>query len=305
MSVYLYCRVSTDKQENGRDAQVARLTEWVGGRGMQVDRLFVDEDVSAFYTPLFDRPEGKKLWDALAPGDTLCMTKVDRGFRSWADAANTHQKLLKLGVNLRFSDLDIDLSTPHGELFFSQIVSFAQFESRMHSQRKKEVFAHKRRTGQPYSWVRPYGWTRAKDKRGKLSGYAPDERERKLGHRILAMRRGGQSWWSIASAVCLAGDRKPCAREGAGYYHVRDIRSLACAAAAGYPTVPQGFWQAPDYEQRLRAMIADGFQLSFGECGRFESGPERGVNLHPDPRSPSRGSPATPTPAVDPQPLAG
>jgi len=305
MSVYLYCRVSTDKQDNGKAAQLDRLMQWAEREGVTFDETYIDEDVSAHSVRLQDRPAGKLLWDRLETGDIVVATKMDRMFRRLADMATTIDAWKQIGVRLKLLDMDVDIESPHGRAFAGFTAVAAQLESELHGQRKREVFAHKRRTGQPYSWVRPYGWTRAKDKRGKLSGYAPDERERKLGHRILAMRRGGQSWWSIASAVCLAGDRKPCAREGAGYYHVRDIRSLACAAAAGFPTVPQGFWQAPDYEQRLRAMIADGFQLSFGECGRFESGPERGVNLHPDPRSPSRGSRATPTPAVDPQPLAG
>lgn len=305
MSVYLYCRVSTDKQENGREAQVARLQEWVGHKGLSVDGQFVDEDVSAFYTPLSQRPEGKRVWDLLQRGDTLVMTKVDRGFRSWADAATTHMKLRELGVNLRFADLDIDLSTPQGELFFSQIVAFAQFESRMHSQRKKEVYAHKRKTGQPYSWTRPYGWKRTKDKRGKLSGYAVDERERSLGQRVLEMRRAGKSWWSIASDVCLAGDRKPSARQGDGYYHVRDIRALACAAAAGYPTVPQSLWLTGDSEQKLRAMISDGVPLWPAGYDRSETCPVQGLNLGPDQRSPSRESPGSPPRAAGPQPLAG
>lgn len=303
--IYLYCRVSTDKQENGREAQVSRLTEWVTQRGMQVDGLFVDEDVSAFYTSLSDRKEGKRVWDLLQRGDTLLMTKVDRGFRSWADAAITHQKLRDLGVTLRFADLDIDLSTPQGELFFSQIVAFAQFESRMHSQRKKEVYAHKRKTGQPYSWTRPYGWKRTKDKRGKLVGYEPDAKEQALGRRVLEMRRAGKSWWSIASDVCLAGDRKPSTREGAGYYHVRDIRSLACAAAAGYPTVPQAVWQESDYAQKLHAMKADGVRLWPEGYAHSEIDPEPDPRLGRDPKLPSRGSQDSPPRAAGPQPLAG
>ena len=32
--LYLYARVSTDKQENSRDAQVARLNDWCKARGL-------------------------------------------------------------------------------------------------------------------------------------------------------------------------------------------------------------------------------------------------------------------------------
>ena len=305
MATYLYARVSTDKQENGKEAQVQRLREFALGRGYTADRELIDEDVSAFYTPLFERPQGKLLWDALAPGDTVLMTKVDRGFRSWADAANTHAKLRDLGVALRFADLDIDLSTPQGELFFSQIVAFAQFESRMHGQRKREVFAHKRKTGQPYSWIRPFGWRRVKDKKGKLSGYAPDHKEQTLGRKVLDMRSQGMSWWQIARDVCLSGARKPAAREGDGYYHVRCIRSLASAAGAGYPTVPQGFWQAPDYAQKLHAMKSDGFRLWPEGYDPAETDHVPAPRPRPGLQSPERDSPATPQSAKDQRPLAG
>jgi DNA invertase Pin-like site-specific DNA recombinase len=225
--------------------------------------MWLDEDVSAFSTPLFGRPAGKKMWDALGPGDTVVMTKIDRAFRSWVDAANAITALRPMGVTLRFLDLDMDLSTPQGELFFSQMVAFAQFESRMHGQRKREVYAHKRRMGQPYSRTRPYGWKVTKDKAGKMIGWEPLAYERKLGQEVLAMRDAGKSWNEIANAVCLRGVRKfsPYA-SGESYYHVKDIRCLARAAEAQYPTVPQAFWLANDYEQKLRAAIADGWKLS-------------------------------------------
>lgn len=293
--IYLYARVSTDKQENGRAAQVDRLQQWAKDKGLQVDQLFCDEDVSAFSTPLFNRPAGKTLWDALSPGDTILMTKVDRGFRSWSDAANTHQKLRDLGVALRFADLDIDLSTPQGELFFSQVVAFAQFESRMHGQRKREVYAHKRKLGLPYSFVRPWGWDRMKDKKGKLVSYAPNKREQALGLKVLDMRRAGKSWFAIASDLCLAGHRKPCSREGEGYYHANDIQRLARAAAAGYPTVPQGFWQAADCGPKLHAMRENGFRLWPEGYDHSGIDPALVPNLRPDRLSPSPKSRATPT----------
>jgi DNA invertase Pin-like site-specific DNA recombinase len=282
MTTFLYARVSTDKQENGREAQTARLTEWASGRGYEDCRLFVEEDASSLYIPLQKRKEGKKLWDLLAPGDTVIMTKVDRGFRSMADAAVTHANWQQIGIRLRFADLDIDLSTPQGELFFNQLVAFAQYESRMHGQRKREVYAHKRRLNQPYSFTRPYGWRVTKDKRGKLSGWAPLPSEQRLGHKILDMRRSGMSWFAIASSVADAGHRKPVRREGEGYYHVADVRNLARAAASGYPTVPQASWQAPDYEQRLREDLANGIPISFAGSGRSGTCQPPAPDLSPD-----------------------
>jgi predicted site-specific integrase-resolvase len=43
--IHLYARVSTDKQENGREAQTKRLLDWAQGKEA---KLWVDEDVSAY-----------------------------------------------------------------------------------------------------------------------------------------------------------------------------------------------------------------------------------------------------------------
>jgi DNA invertase Pin-like site-specific DNA recombinase len=224
--------------------------------------LLVDEDVSAFSTPLSKREYGKQLWDALRRGDTVVMTKIDRGFRSWADAAVTYGTWRELGVTLKFLDMDIDLSTPQGELFFSQMVAFAQYESRMHGQRKREVYAWKRMMGKPYSCIRPWGWRSTKNKDGKLDGWESIPSEQEVGKRVLAMRERGLSWYEIASELSVRGCRKPLRqRGGSGYYHVADVRSLARAAEAGYPRLPQAFWHTADYEQRLHAARANGQPL--------------------------------------------
>jgi DNA invertase Pin-like site-specific DNA recombinase len=234
--LYLYARVSTDKQENGRDAQVSRLQQWAADKGLAVDGVYVDEDVSAFSTALSDRKEGKRLWDILKQGDTVVMTKIDRGFRRWADAAVTHAKWKDLGVSLRFSDMDFDLSTPQGELFFSQLVAFSQYESRMHGQRKREVYAHKRQTGQPYNQLRPYGWLAVKGAAGRLESWAPCIPEQELGRRVLRMRSQGMSYPKIALDLCRENVKKPVTKKGSsGYYHVSDVFLLARAAQAGYP----------------------------------------------------------------------
>ena len=256
--IHLYARVSTDRQENGREAQEQRLRDWVKDKPHM---LWPDEDVSAFSTPLFARPEGKKMWDALAPGDTVVMTKIDRAFRSWSDAADAYSKLKSLGVTLRFLDMDIDLSTPQGELFFSQMVAFAQFESRMHGQRKREVYAHKRQAGKPYARIRPWGWRTTRNADDKVDGWEALPSEREVGARILAMRASGLSYFAIASDLCTRGYRKPLQRGDSGYYHVSDVKSLERAAEAGYPRLPQAFWLDSDFARKLREAKASGLPI--------------------------------------------
>jgi DNA invertase Pin-like site-specific DNA recombinase len=253
MMVYLYARVSTDKQENGREAQVSRLEQWAQQNSLIPDGLFCDDGVSAFSVPLRDRPEGRKLWDLLAPGDTVVITKVDRAFRSWLDAAMTIETCQKLGIKLHVLDMPFDISTPHGEFGLSMVVAAARLESRLHGQRKREVYHHKRVSGLPYNQLRPFGWVSTKGKTGKLEGWAQCEEEREIGARILQLRADGMSFPKIALYLCREGVRKPRRRkDSSGYYHVQDVFLLARAASAGYPIVPREFWQGPDYEQRLR-----------------------------------------------------
>jgi DNA invertase Pin-like site-specific DNA recombinase len=255
MKLYCYVRVSTDRQENSAEAQESRLTEWAAKQGMEIERIFRDIDQSAHSIQLKARREGKLLWDALAPGDTLAFTKVDRAFRSLADAAPAMQTWRELGIRIRILDLDLDLSSPAGELFFSQLVAFAQFESRLHGQRKREVYAHKRAKGEPYHRVRPYGWLVRKDRNGRHWEALPAERT--LAAEAASRRAQGHAYYKIASDLCVAGHRKP----GGGYYHPADIRCLIRAAEAGFPRLPQGSWQAPDYEQKLRAARESGLPL--------------------------------------------
>jgi len=46
---------------------------------------------------LADRPEGQRLLTALQPGDVVVAAKLDRAFRSAADALETLEELKKIG----------------------------------------------------------------------------------------------------------------------------------------------------------------------------------------------------------------
>ena len=89
MKVYGSVRVSTDDQENSLANQVETLRADASRRSLEIKKIFVDEDVSAYDVQLRDRPEGKKLWDVLEPGDTVLLCKLDRVFRSVVDESAT------------------------------------------------------------------------------------------------------------------------------------------------------------------------------------------------------------------------
>lgn len=247
--IYLYARVSTDRQENGKDAQLDRLAKWSAGK--EIAGVYVDEDVSAHSVRFQDRPSGKKLWDLLEPGDIVVATKMDRMFRRLADMAQTIDQWKSLRIRLILLDMDVDIESPHGRAFAGWSAVSAQLESELHGQRKREVYAHKRKLGLPVNQTRPFGWVSFKGPDGKLAGYRPCQAERELGDMVVKLRKDGLSYARIAITFC---DRqKPVRRKGSrGYYSVTDIYLLHRAALAGYPKLPRDVWQAPDYAQKLR-----------------------------------------------------
>lgn len=265
--LYLYGRVSTDKQEHGKEAQIARLKAWAGDR--EVGGMFIDEDVSALSVRLQDRPEGKKLWDALLTGDMVACTKMDRMFRRLADMAQTIDSWKQLGIRLLLLDMDVDIESPHGRAFAGFTAVAAQLESELHGQRKREVYAHRRKLCLPVNMSRPFGWLSARGPDGKLAGWQECAEEQELGRRVMKMRDQGLSVTKIALALCREGHRKPAGKvTSSRYYHVSDVFRLERAARAGYPTVPREFWQAPDYAQKLTAMKSGGSPLLFAASAR-------------------------------------
>lgn len=259
--IYLYARVSTDKQEHGREAQIDRLHQWAAGK--EVGGIFVDEDVSAHSVRFQDRPAGGKLWNLLQPEDIVVATKMDRMFRRLADMASTIDTWKRLNIRLVLLDMDVDIKSPHGRAFAGWAAVSAQLESELHGQRKREVYAHRRKMGLPVNSQRPFGWLSYKGPDGKLAGYKPCPKEQELGLRVLEMRKQGMKAREIAIAFAHAGHRKPYHRRGSsGYYHVTDIYLLERAAKAGYPTRSRDFWQAAGSARTQHAEISGGSQQS-------------------------------------------
>lgn len=226
MKLYLYGRVSTDDQQTSADAQSVKLQEFAEKSGLEVGGVFVDEDVSG-KIPLQERPKGKQLWNLIQPGDAIAFTKVDRCFRSLVDAASTLEKWKALGIRVHILDLGIDVSTPAGELFFSQLAAFAQFERSMIGLRVREAQAHRRSIGKPYNNSRPIGWRRQDD------AYVPLHSERKLAERIISWRDRGESLRQIALRLCKENIRSACG----SWLHPSEVRTLEIAGRAGYPKI--------------------------------------------------------------------
>ena len=94
-----------------------------------------------------ERPELARLIDHARPGDSLCVTRLDRLGRSLAELLGTVEDLRSRGIHLASLEERIDTSSAAGELVFHVFGAIAHFERRLISERTREGLAAARRRG--------------------------------------------------------------------------------------------------------------------------------------------------------------
>jgi DNA invertase Pin-like site-specific DNA recombinase len=115
--VYGYARVSTDGQT--LDAQVAAL------KAAGAEKVFSEKQSGA----KTDRAALAKALAALASGDVLVVTRLDRVARSTRDLLNVLATVAERGAGFRsLSDQWADTTTPHGRLMLTVLGGLAEFE---------------------------------------------------------------------------------------------------------------------------------------------------------------------------------
>jgi putative DNA-invertase from lambdoid prophage Rac len=91
----LYARVSTIEQTI--DHQLAEAQ----AAGFVIDDVVADNGVSGIATRLFERPEGRRLFDKLRAGDMLVVRWVDRLGRNYEDVCDAIRQFMGRGVVIR------------------------------------------------------------------------------------------------------------------------------------------------------------------------------------------------------------
>lgn len=144
----LYVRVSTNRQAktgHSLDSQPALLTEAAEREGYQVE--IITETGSGRNTA---RPELLRALDRLAKGEAqaLYALDTDRLARSTMHLLQIAQLANKQGWRLVITSAQVDTKTPAGEAFLTMAAAFAQFESRMISERVKRQHQARRERGE-------------------------------------------------------------------------------------------------------------------------------------------------------------
>lgn len=137
--IYGYARVSTDGQT--LDAQ----REALGVAG--AERIY-EETASGAKT---DRAGIARLVAALAPGDVVLVTRLDRLARSTRDLLNMLAAIGDKGASFRsLADTWADTTTPHGRLMVTVLGGLAEFERTLIQERTAEGRARARARGQRF-----------------------------------------------------------------------------------------------------------------------------------------------------------
>lgn len=197
MRAITYSRVSTDEQADsgaGLDAQQAILNAALDARGWKLVAALVDEARSG---STLNRPALTDALDRLDRGeaDALVVAKLDRLSRSVLDFARLTERARRRGWAVVALDVDVDMTTPTGELLANITSSVAQWERRIIGVRTSEAM-------------------QAMKARGVRLG-RPVELPDTVRRRISADRAAGDSLRTIADR--LKAEAVPTARGGRWY----------------------------------------------------------------------------------------
>ena len=148
MRVALYSRVSRHDKDQNPENQLIKLREFASRHGWTIVKEY--KDYASGADP--SRPDLDKMLSA-ARGrlfDAVLAVRVDRVGRSVPNLHNIARDLQHYGVDLVFSDQDIDTTTASGMLVFTIFGAVAQFELELIRDRTLDGLATARLKGKRF-----------------------------------------------------------------------------------------------------------------------------------------------------------
>jgi putative DNA-invertase from lambdoid prophage Rac len=157
LATFLYARVSTVDQTLDHQREQAERA------GFTFDRVFADHGLSGVKTTLRERPEGRRLYDALRSGDTLVVRWIDRLGRNYEDVTDTIREFLSRGVIIRtvINGMTFDGATtdPMQKAVRDALIGFmaamAQAETEVRAEAQKAAIAKARENITAYRGRKP------------------------------------------------------------------------------------------------------------------------------------------------------
>src|ERR1700687_2932020 len=187
-----YVRVSTDEQAErglGLEAQRQRIRAYCEMKGLHLTTIFEDPGLSGG-KPLGSRSAGGRLLaEARRTKPVVVVAKLDRLFRSVADAAQTICEFDRHGIELVAISEGFDMTNPYGRAMAQMASVFAELERAMIRERTRGAMEGKRGRKERVSGNAPFGSDFGAG--GKLIENA---REQKVIARMRRMRAEGMSF---------------------------------------------------------------------------------------------------------------
>jgi DNA invertase Pin-like site-specific DNA recombinase len=168
-------------------------------KGWVVAECFIDAGVSGS-VPLAERPDGQRLLAALKRGDMVITAKLDRAFRSAADALGTLEQMKEDGVGLHMIDLGGDVcGNGISKLVFTILSAVAENERDRIRERVREAKAHRAAQQLYNGGRRPFGFDVVGE--GKERSLVPNEHEQEVLRHAQSMRKEGATLRAIAAEL--------------------------------------------------------------------------------------------------------
>ena len=141
-----YCRVSTDKQSNGLQAQRRALEDYCKSRNIENYKIFEDINQSGTKS---SRPQLDKLLTEVRNGEiqTVIVFSFSRFARSTKFLLDTLEEFERLKVNFISLSENVDLSSAIGRAMFTIISAIASLERDLISERVRNGLSNARAKG--------------------------------------------------------------------------------------------------------------------------------------------------------------
>jgi putative DNA-invertase from lambdoid prophage Rac len=182
-----YIRISTNEvhQPSSLDTQRQQIARYAAWKFLDPPAVIADifEDQCSGSVPLFERPDGLRLFEHLHPGDHIVIARVDRGFRDTVDCAVSLKKLKEMGVNLHILELGVVVGpsdkTGMGEMIVTIMALMAEMDKRKILNNTMAGTLASKRLGRVQTKGAAIGWKPQKRKDGKRY-CVPNHEERAL-----------------------------------------------------------------------------------------------------------------------------
>jgi putative DNA-invertase from lambdoid prophage Rac len=212
--IFSYARVSTDDQN--RDGRTSiedqeRRTRGIAMMLGDMDPMLIRDIGVSGSVALSERPAGGDMFRDLRSGDVLIASKMDRMFRSAADALQTVEDLNRRGVKVILSDMGTEPVTDGGpgKLFFTMLAAVAEFERWRIKERTTDGQRGKKARGGHIGGEAPYGWRKVGAGRDAMLERNEDEQD--VIARVMMLYSADPSYNRVALKITADGVR---AREG-------------------------------------------------------------------------------------------